>query len=170
MDHGQTGFCLASLCARLSAHRHVCSDRNRKTILTLGRPVPRAVLRPAQNAVHSHRSSMAFRYIATATIGTMTTYWWEVTFFLLGIWFAAFNGWLGTRMLTLSQKYDLRWPYLGTGFHAHACVDHHGCGPVYMGHFCLLPATVFSRRVVLLLATASEKDATGIIRHQQRPR
>jgi len=55
-------------------------------------------------------------------IGTVTTYWWEASFFLVGIWFAAFNGWLGARMLMLSQKYDLRWPYLGTGFVMHMLV------------------------------------------------
>ena len=55
-------------------------------------------------------------------IGAVTTYWWETTFFLVGLWFMAVNGWLGARLRPIAHKYDLRWPYLGVGFVMHMLV------------------------------------------------
>ena len=55
-------------------------------------------------------------------LGTVTTHWWETSFFLVGLWFMAVNGWLGSRLIPLAKKYDLRWPYLGTGVVMHLLV------------------------------------------------
>jgi len=50
---------------------------------------------------------------------TVVTWWWEVTFAVLGVWFAARQGWLGGRLERIAGRWDLRWPYLGIGVGMH---------------------------------------------------
>jgi len=51
--------------------------------------------------------------------GTVVAWWWEVSFFVLGLWFVAHFGWVGERARTLAHRFDLRWPYLGIGIFLH---------------------------------------------------
>ena len=55
-------------------------------------------------------------------IGTFVTLWWEITFFMLGFWYMARNGWIGNRGRALSHRIDLRWAYFGIGVVMHTLV------------------------------------------------
>lgn len=52
-------------------------------------------------------------------LGTVVAWWWEASFFVLGIWFGASFGWLGERARGWAHGLDLRWPYLGVGVVMH---------------------------------------------------
>lgn len=52
-------------------------------------------------------------------VATVASWWWEVLFVVLGAWFLAHWGWLGTRLEVHASRFDLRWPFLGTGLVVH---------------------------------------------------
>ncbi len=52
-------------------------------------------------------------------IQTVVAKWWEETFFVLGIWWMAKEGWVGDRARRAADRFDLRWPYLGLGVAMH---------------------------------------------------
>ena len=88
--------------------------------------------------------------------GTAVTLWWEITFFVLGIWYMARQGWLGRRQTDLSQRFDLRWVYLGIGLIMHSLVSLTlNVGPFtgitfayYLAFFAPEEVSGFARRVV----------------------
>lgn len=55
-------------------------------------------------------------------IGSAVSIWWELTFGVMALWFAARRGWLGTRATKLF-RWDLRWLYLGIGVAMHASLS-----------------------------------------------
>lgn len=52
-------------------------------------------------------------------LGTAVTWWWEATFFVLGLWFVARRGVFGDVWAARARRWDLRWPYLGVGLIMH---------------------------------------------------
>ncbi len=52
-------------------------------------------------------------------IGTFVAWWWEFSFFVLGLWFLARAAWMGSRLEGLAKRWDLRIPYIGIGLVMH---------------------------------------------------
>jgi len=51
-------------------------------------------------------------------VATVLSRWWEILFWIAGVWHMARQGWLGTRLGGWT-KWDLRWPFLGIGVVMH---------------------------------------------------
>ncbi|MFT5684627.1 MAG: hypothetical protein ACI8RZ_005571 [Myxococcota bacterium] len=78
--------------------------------------VYRALLRPTY--ARWEASWMGDLYPLTQ-LGTWAAWWWEVSFVVLGLWFVARRGVLGTGAHALAKRIDLRIPYLGIGLLMH---------------------------------------------------
>jgi hypothetical protein len=78
--------------------------------------VYRSLLRPT--CVRWETGLVGYLYPLTQ-LGTVVTWWWEVSFFIMGLWFLARRGVLGARWTARAVRRDLRIPYLGIGLIMH---------------------------------------------------
>ncbi len=79
----------------------------------------RAFLRSTYARWNEYQAGLAVDLYHFTRLGTFVAWWWEVSFFILGLWYLARNGWLGEQLHESANRYDLRVPWLAIGLWTH---------------------------------------------------